>query len=111
MAADYLAEGFRLIDAEGNSSKFAACLAFLDGLPSFSLYKSYVCDVVMGSGGPSLDIGCGLGFDVCRVAQRVPDHPAFGVDMSERFIEIARAEAKSRGVTNAKFQSMDAGNL
>jgi SAM-dependent methyltransferase len=111
MAVDCLADGFRLVDAQADIARFAACLAFLDGLPSFSLYKSYVCDVAARSGGPSLDVGCGLGCDVLRVARRVPDHTAFGIDLSERFLDAARARAGSLGVANAEFRRMDARRL
>ena len=111
MAVDYLADGFRLVDSQLDIAKFAACLAFMDGLPSFSMYESYVCEVAARSSGPSLDVGCGLGYDVLRVARRMPKYTAFGIDLSDRFVNSARAQAESLDVANAKFQRMDAHHL
>src|SRR5690349_5488748 len=111
MAMDYLADGFRTIDAQRDIAKFAACLTFLDSLPSFSVYKSYLCDVAVRSGGPSLDVACGLGYDVLRVAQKLPQYTAFGIDLSDKFLNAARTQAEVLGAANVKFQRMDARNL
>ena len=111
MAADCLADGFRLVDAQADIARYAACLAFLDGLPSFAMYKAYVCDVAARASGPSLDVGCGLGYDVLRVARRVPGHTAFGIDLSDTFLDAARAQAEALGVANAQFRRMDARHL
>ncbi len=55
-----------------------------------------------------LDIGCGFGDTTQRLAELVgKDGEAVGVDVAERFIELARAEAEEAGVTNARFMSAD----
>src|SRR3954451_14603360 len=51
-----------------------------------------------------LDIGCGFGDTTQRIAGLVgEDGVAVGVDAAARFIETARAEAKTEGVANADF--------
>lgn len=57
-----------------------------------------VLDVATGPGEPALTIGSLVGS-----GGRV-----LGIDLSERMIEVARSEAKSRGATNVDFQVMDA---
>jgi SAM-dependent methyltransferase len=111
MGADSLTDGFRGVNAQADTARFTACLEFLDGLPSSSRYKSYVCGLAPEAKGPSLDVGCGLGYDVLRIARRMPDDTAFGIDLSERLLDIARAQAGSLGAANADLQRMDAGDL
>ena len=43
MLVDYLANGFRTVDEQTDIAKFGGCLTFLDSLPSFSMYKAYLC--------------------------------------------------------------------
>ncbi|HSK49027.1 MAG TPA: class I SAM-dependent methyltransferase [Solirubrobacterales bacterium] len=53
-----------------------------------------------------LDLGCGFGDTTRRLAELVgPEGEAVGVDVSEPFIEIARAEAE--GVENVSFLTAD----
>jgi arsenite methyltransferase len=51
-----------------------------------------------------LDIGCGGGIDTLLAAGAVgPSGHAIGLDMTHEMIELARANAKTQGVTNARF--------
>jgi arsenite methyltransferase len=51
-----------------------------------------------------LDLGSGGGLDVILSAQRVgPTGIAWGLDMTEEMLALARANAAERGVTNAHF--------
>ena len=51
-----------------------------------------------------LDLGSGGGLDVLLSAQRVgPTGVAWGLDMTEEMLALARANAADRGVTNAHF--------
>jgi ubiquinone/menaquinone biosynthesis C-methylase UbiE len=55
-----------------------------------------------------LDIGCGFGDTTQRLAGIVgPEGEALGVDVAERFIETARAEAAEGGATNTRFMATD----
>jgi arsenite methyltransferase len=51
-----------------------------------------------------LDLGSGGGIDVLLSARRVgPTGKAFGLDMGEEMLELARRNAAQAGATNAKF--------
>ncbi|MBK5218575.1 MAG: class I SAM-dependent methyltransferase [Thermoleophilia bacterium] len=55
-------------------------------------------------GARALDLGCGFGDTTQRLAQLVgPAGEAVGVDVSEPFVEAARADAAAAGVANASF--------
>ena len=55
-----------------------------------------------------LDIGCGLGDSTMQLAEMVgPEGHVLGVDVAERMIEGARADAESAGVANVSFEAMD----
>jgi ubiquinone/menaquinone biosynthesis C-methylase UbiE len=56
-----------------------------------------------------LDVGCGFGDSTVRIAKRVgPAGEAIGVDCAENFIRAAEAEARKKGVDNARFLIGDA---
>jgi ubiquinone/menaquinone biosynthesis C-methylase UbiE len=56
-----------------------------------------------------LDVGCGFGDSTQRIAKRVgPAGEAVGVDCAENFISAAEAEARKKGVDNARFVIGDA---
>jgi SAM-dependent methyltransferase len=56
-----------------------------------------------------LDIGCGLGDTTLRIAREVgSDGEVVGVDVGERFIEAAAAEAADGGVGNVRYLLADA---
>jgi SAM-dependent methyltransferase len=51
-----------------------------------------------------LDLGSGAGADVLISARRVaPTGKAIGLDMTDEMLELARANAREAGVTNAEF--------
>ena len=51
-----------------------------------------------------LDLGSGAGLDVLLSARRVsPDGHAYGVDMTDEMLDLARRNAEKSGVTNATF--------
>ncbi len=56
-----------------------------------------------------LDVGCGSGQWAIEVAQEYPNISVFGVDISLRMVEYARAQAEAAGVSDrVEFQVMDA---
>jgi SAM-dependent methyltransferase len=55
-----------------------------------------------------LDVGCGTG-DTTRAAGRLASSgAALGVDLSRRMIQVARQLAAREGLTNARFEQVDA---
>jgi ubiquinone/menaquinone biosynthesis C-methylase UbiE len=59
-----------------------------------------------------LDVACGTGLVSFSVAEDVgPNGSVFGVDLSERMIEIVRAGAAERGLLHTRFDRMDAEDL
>jgi SAM-dependent methyltransferase len=61
-----------------------------------------------GTGDRVLDIGCGLGDTTVRLAALVGEGGhAHGVDIAERMIETAIAEAAAAGVENVSYEARD----
>ncbi len=59
-----------------------------------------------------LDVCCGSGASAIPAAETVgPQGAVTGVDLAENLLELARAKAKHRGLTNTQFQSGDLMNL
>ena len=55
-----------------------------------------------------IDLGCGLGDSTVQLAELVgPEGHALGVDVAERMIERARADAEASGVSNVTFEVAD----
>jgi SAM-dependent methyltransferase len=55
-----------------------------------------------------LDIGCGYGDTSQRLAGEVgPEGSVLGVDVSERFVEMAREEASAAGIENLRYEVGD----
>jgi ubiquinone/menaquinone biosynthesis C-methylase UbiE len=109
-AEDYLARGFRDVDAAA-VDKMARCLSYMDGLPEFQQYKTTILEMMKPERGSiTADLGCGLGFDVRRLARLVePEGRAIGVDASLTLIESARAA--SEDFPAAEFIQADIQNL
>lgn len=61
-----------------------------------------LCDPSTGQ--VCVDLGCGRGTDVLRLADKVgPTGHAYGIDLTEAMLDKARSTAKKLGVTNATF--------
>jgi SAM-dependent methyltransferase len=80
------------------------------GLPAAALAASLGCGNPMAvadlrPGERVLDLGSGGGIDVLLSARRVgPTGSAFGVDMTEEMLDLARANATRAGATNVEFR-------
>jgi arsenite methyltransferase len=58
----------------------------------------------LGDGETVLDLGSGGGIDVLLSARRVgPDGKAYGLDMTDEMLELARANQREAGVENVEF--------
>jgi 2-polyprenyl-3-methyl-5-hydroxy-6-metoxy-1,4-benzoquinol methylase len=58
-----------------------------------------------------MDVGCGRGHALKRLAQAFPDSHFFGFDFSEEAIAVAQADAEKLGLTHLHFQVQDAAKL
>ena len=58
-----------------------------------------------------LELGCGPGFYVCRLAAEYPALRTTGVDLSVRLIERAQGRAAARQLSNCSFEHADAHSL
>jgi ubiquinone/menaquinone biosynthesis C-methylase UbiE len=56
-----------------------------------------------------LDVGCGFGDTAIKLAALVgPEGNVFGIDCCDAFLDYARAEVRSQGITNVSFERGDA---
>ena len=58
-----------------------------------------------------LDIGCGPGRELRRVAELVPQGEVVGVDLAAGMVEVAHDEARKRGLDNCAFFQADVTDL
>ncbi len=56
------------------------------------------------AGGTLLELGCGAGGALLHLAQAMPDARFIGIDLDERALAAARAEAARRGLRNLRFE-------
>jgi ubiquinone/menaquinone biosynthesis C-methylase UbiE len=83
--------------------------ADVDGTPEGAVQASLGCGVPtavadLHEGETVLDLGSGGGADVLISARRVgPSGKAIGLDMTDEMLELARANAREAGVSNAEF--------
>lgn len=54
-----------------------------------------------------LDLGCGYGPIALTYAKRAPDATVVGVDVNERALGLAAANAEANAVTNTRFGTLD----
>ena len=105
-----LARGFRDVDT-AVVGKLARCLTYMDALPAFQQYKNTMLEMMNPQRGSIIaDLGCGLGFDVRRLAALVgPEGRAIGVDASLALISSARST--SEGLPAVEFIQADIQHL
>jgi arsenite methyltransferase len=113
-AANSVVDGSRTADCCGPREE----AGFGSGLYASTEREELPADAVtasLGCGNPTavaelregevvLDLGSGGGIDVLLSARRVgPTGKAYGVDMTEEMLALARANAKKAGATNVEF--------
>ncbi len=105
---NYLAQGFQNVDSQSDVQKFKTCLTFIDSLPSFRKYKEETGQLLRPDDGRVfVEIGCGLGFDVERLARKT-SAKIIGLDASQEFLRDARERTQNLGITNADYVVADA---
>jgi SAM-dependent methyltransferase len=62
----------------------------------------------LAAGARVLDVGCGSGRAICRLAQLYPDSRFRGLDLCDGAVAAARAHAESLGLSNVEFIQGDA---
>jgi arsenite methyltransferase len=88
-----------------------------DDLPEAAVLASLGCGnptavAELREGEVVLDLGSGGGIDVLLSAKRVgPDGLAYGVDMTDEMLDLARRNAAQAGVTNAHFLKGEIENI
>jgi 2-polyprenyl-3-methyl-5-hydroxy-6-metoxy-1,4-benzoquinol methylase len=58
-----------------------------------------------------LDIGCGSGRAVCRMAAEFPNSRFVGYDLCDDAVTAAHAEAQSQGLKNVRFEARDVSRI
>ena len=82
----------------------------LDGIPDMARLASLGCGnptalAELHEGESVLDLGSGGGIDVLLSAKRVgPTGKAYGVDMTQEMLAVARTNAEAAGATNVEFR-------
>ena len=81
----------------------------MEGLPEDMIAASFGCGnptllAELNAGEVVLDLGSGAGLDVLLSAKRVgPQGKAYGLDMTDEMLAVARANQSRSGIANAEF--------
>ena len=101
-----IAKGFRNVDAASETAAFASYLDAARTTLSELNYRT-MSALELENGGAVLDVGCGTGDDVRRLAEIVGPHGrAVGIDLSDSLLREARA--RNATAPNAQFVLGDA---
>jgi len=93
--------------------RFHAVMAEDSGQSVLSTLESHVLPLVPGladrlrAGIRVLDVGCGAGRILVRLAELFPASTFHGLDLSEEAIGLGRAQAREKGLTNVAFTARD----
>ena len=93
--------------------RFHAVMEEDSGQSVLSSLESHVLPLVPGlidrltQGLQMLDVGCGRGRIVTRLARLFPKSRFRGVDLSEEAVAVGRAEAARQGLRNLEFEARD----
>ena len=111
----YLPEGYRDVDAAADLEKLKTCLTVIDRLPDFQTYKHASYEALnLTPRGKVADVACGLGFDLPRLREIVPQGSVTGFDLSNAFLSFAAdhaSEAMSGDVTSVAVRQSDIHDL
>ena len=97
--------------------RFHEVMAEDSGQSVLSSLESHILPLVSGltdrlaNGIRVLDVGCGRGRILNRLAELYPRSRFVGMDLSPAAIGFARGEASERGLTNSEFVAVDVSNF
>jgi 2-polyprenyl-3-methyl-5-hydroxy-6-metoxy-1,4-benzoquinol methylase len=97
--------------------RFHEVMAEDSGQSVLSSLESHILPLVPGlveelaRGICTLDVGCGRGRIMIRLAELFPNSRFVGIDLSADAIQSASAEASARGLTNIEFVAADLGDF
>ena len=93
--------GFQRADADARGDGLFAFLERVDGLPHVQAIKRRMTDLLgPGAGQHLLEVGCGMGHEVRRLAGRVaPGGSVLGIDLNHAMIDEARRRTADLGGT------------
>ena len=93
--------------------RFHEVMAEDSGQSVLSLLESHILPLVpdltdrLAHGIRVLDVGCGRGRIIARLAELYPQSHFTGMDLSQEAIASARREASARGIENTRFIAVD----
>jgi ubiquinone/menaquinone biosynthesis C-methylase UbiE len=97
--------------------RFHEVMAEDSGQSVLSSLESHILPLVPGlterlaRGSRVLDVGCGRGRIMNRLAELYPQSRFVGMDLSRDAILVARAEASKKGLSNIEFAAVDLSNF
>lgn len=97
--------------------RFHEVMAEDSGMTVLDALEDYILPLIPGlteklqSGISVLDVGCGRGRAMLKMADLFPNSKFKGLDLSEDAIGWARSEAKKRGLENVEFEVRDASDF
>jgi ubiquinone/menaquinone biosynthesis C-methylase UbiE len=97
--------------------RFHEVMAEDSGQSVLSSLESHILPLVPGlterlaRGSRVLDVGCGRGRIMVRLAELYPQSRFVGMDLSRDAIVVARAEASQKGLSNIEFAAVDLSNF
>lgn len=105
----YLANGFIAVDETQEQAVYMNCLNYIDSIPYFNEVKTKTYELLkLEDAHAVLEVGCGLGFDVYRMALQVAKKSMItGIDRSAFMIEKAQSNQMFEHSKNIEFKVAD----
>jgi len=107
--SEYLANGFSTVDEAEDQTVYVNCLNYIDAIPYFEDVKTKTYELLkLEDADAVLEIGCGIGNDVYRMAALIPKTSIVtGIDRSAFMIEKARSNPMFEQCKKIEFNVTD----